>query len=205
MKDLNELRRLAGLPILEKHGHYEPIEMAPENDPKKDHSEAKDPGHDGTPPKGEDGKGPKIHKGGKQADGSATAKGGEGDAPSGDAPPAEGEEEPAFPEIVMAMASKLEGKTGDELVAMVDKLYNAGVQDGIAQAKAEMEGGEEGAEKKHHKKKDKEEGDDTPPADDEEAPADGDVPPPPVDDEEEEEKKIKKESLIKDLRRMINY
>jgi hypothetical protein len=168
MNNLNELRRLAGIPIMEKQGHYEPLDPneVPDNDIKGDHTQAIEPEHDGTPPKSEEGNGVKHFKGGK-------AKG-EGK---------DGEEEPAFPEIVTAMAAKIEGKTGDELVAIVAKLYDAGVKDGVAQAKAEEEGkeNEEGGEHKKKKNKDSEEDH----KDDE--PKDSDVPPPPVDDDEEEE------------------
>jgi len=173
MQNLNELRRLAGLPINEKQGHFEPLDPneAPENDPNGTHHVIKGDEEPKDEPKGDD-KAPKKDGKGK----------------------GEGEEEPAFPEVVTAMAKKIEGKTGDELVAIVAKLYDAGVKDGVAQAKAEMEG--DGEKKKEKKDKG------------EEAPKDGeaDVPPLPPEGEELPPEEPKKESLmIQNLRKMINY
>ena len=44
------------------------------------------------------------------------------------------EEMPALPEIVTTIAQQAEGKTGEELADIISKVYDAGVQDGIAQA-----------------------------------------------------------------------
>lgn len=53
----------------------------------------------------------------------------------GEIPPEEVEEE--IPAIVASIAKKAEGLTGDELVAMIQKVYDAGVEDGIASTKEE--------------------------------------------------------------------
>jgi hypothetical protein len=42
------------------------------------------------------------------------------------------EEKPAFPEAVMKAAADAEGKTGDELVAIIQHLYDEAVKDGAA-------------------------------------------------------------------------
>jgi hypothetical protein len=49
-------------------------------------------------------------------------------------PKDEGEEEPAFPEIVTKIAAKAEGMKGDELVELIKQVYDAGVADGMKQA-----------------------------------------------------------------------
>lgn len=56
-------------------------------------------------------------------------------APADDAaatPPAD-----ELPAIITKVAKKAEGKTGDDLVALIKKVYDAGVKDGVKQAKAE--------------------------------------------------------------------
>lgn len=107
--DLKILRALAGIPskpLMEKHGHYEPVE----------HPQTEVPIHDPA--------------------------GGKGGA---DSPPAKGvkdepkEEVPEFSEIVVTLAKKIAGLKGDALIAMVDKIYQAGIGDGKAQASSDGE------------------------------------------------------------------
>jgi hypothetical protein len=51
--------------------------------------------------------------------------------------PAPEETEEEIPSIVASIAKKAEGLTGEELVAMIQKVYDAGVEDGIALTKEE--------------------------------------------------------------------
>lgn len=53
------------------------------------------------------------------------------------------EEKPVFPEAVMKAAEEAEGKTGDELVAIIQHLYDKAVKDGKAAAEEIEEKGEE--------------------------------------------------------------
>lgn len=46
-------------------------------------------------------------------------------------------EDEELPSIVSAIASKAEGKTGDELAALIQQVYDAGVADGLSQANVE--------------------------------------------------------------------
>lgn len=49
------------------------------------------------------------------------------------------EELPPLPEIVTTIAKQAEGKTGEELEDIINKVYDAGVQDGLAQAEEDKE------------------------------------------------------------------
>lgn len=51
-------------------------------------------------------------------------------------PDVEGEEE--IPAIVLSIAGKVEGKKGDDVIALIHKVYKAGHKDGKAAAKAEQ-------------------------------------------------------------------
>lgn len=57
--------------------------------------------------------------------------------------PAPEETEEEIPSIVASIAKKAEGLTGDELVSMIQKVYDAGVEDGIASTKEEEKPEEE--------------------------------------------------------------
>jgi hypothetical protein len=58
-------------------------------------------------------------------------------APADDAVVPADDEAEELPAIVTKVAKKAEGKTGDDLVALLKKVYDAGCKDGMAQAKAE--------------------------------------------------------------------
>lgn len=59
------------------------------------------------------------------------------DDEEGEEAPAPEETEEEIPSIVASIAKKAEGLTGDELIAMIQKVYDAGVEDGIASTKEE--------------------------------------------------------------------
>jgi hypothetical protein len=50
------------------------------------------------------------------------------------------EEDLDLPEIVTMIAAKAEGKSGDELAALINQVYDAGVKDGLAQAEEKEDG-----------------------------------------------------------------
>jgi hypothetical protein len=58
-----------------------------------------------------------------------------------DAPPAEGDEEAEedIPAIIKKIAKKAEGKSGDELEDLLQKVYDAGFKDGIASTKEDAD------------------------------------------------------------------
>lgn len=64
-----------------------------------------------------------------------------GDAAAEGEPPEEGEDE--MPAIIAKIAAKVEGKTGDELIELIQKVYDAGFKDGEEAHEEEAEGEEE--------------------------------------------------------------
>jgi hypothetical protein len=193
-QELNEqliadLRKMAGLPIMEKHGHYAPLEgdEIPQNDVTGDHHKPKKGAE--LPPKSTGDVPPTdADSTASLPDGSPAKKGDKGDG-----------ETPAYPEVVSAMAAKMEGKTGDELVELVSKLYDAGVKDGMAQAAAEKDAEKDG--EKEPKKEKKEKSEDAPKEEgNDEEPLNFDEPAP-----EEKEKAVKEAAEVARLRRLINY
>jgi hypothetical protein len=79
-------------------------------------------------------------------------KDGDADADDAEAAPAEGEEaEDDIPAIIKKIAKKAEGKSGEDLEGLLQKVYDAGFKDGVASTKEEKEEAVE--EGKKHKAK----------------------------------------------------
>ena len=79
---------------------------------------------------------------------------GDADADDAEAAPADGEEaEDDIPAIIKKIAKKAEGKSGEDLEGLLQKVYDAGFKDGVASTKEDAEGEDKVEEGKKHKAK----------------------------------------------------